>query len=385
MLKNNKLISSWLTGAATTINLKLQSLDPVYTRLLNKNIDITQIKKVNSEKKSKNTCGCPGAGTGPMLAAPGNVNILIDLIDYFIFIIVILTLLNHFIFLFSSLINVVLEYYNISGSDLIFCMVENSKTAANVATTSVSTDAGYIVSTTTIIHDDGSWINAVRSLFIYGAGAYRISLLRGGGTPGGRAFIVMGSVLGDAASKILFNIINDSTYVRGQAASWKYLWGNRNEGQVRVDPGQPQDEDTLSKISTVTNNKFLGDDFNIEEFIQVTFKGLFKQIAFLIEPVQVNYSNEILAEQIYYLSIFMFFLALLIMGLLIILIFNMFIYINMDKIIKIFNNKYIKGYLNINKKFIGFEIFFTGGLILYFMYSLTVALRFIATHPITIV
>ena len=61
MLKNNKLISSWLTGAATTINLKLQSLDPVYTRLLNKNIDITQIKKVNSEKKSKNTCGCPGA------------------------------------------------------------------------------------------------------------------------------------------------------------------------------------------------------------------------------------------------------------------------------------------------------------------------------------
>ena len=51
MLKNNKLISSWLTGAATTINLKLQSLDPVYTRLLNKNIDITQIKKVNSEKK----------------------------------------------------------------------------------------------------------------------------------------------------------------------------------------------------------------------------------------------------------------------------------------------------------------------------------------------
>lgn len=194
----------------------------------------------------------------------------------------------------------------------------------------------------------------------------------------------MGSVLGDAASKILFNIINDSTYVRGQAASWKYLWGNRNEGQVRVDI----DEDTLSKISTVTaasRNKFLGDDFNIEEFIQVTFKGLFKQIAFLIEPVQVNYSNEILAEQIYYLSIFMFFLALLIMGLLIILIFNMFIYINMDKIIKIFNNKYIKGYLNINKKFIGFEIFFTGGLILYFMYSLTVALRFIATHPITIV
>ena len=45
MLKNK------LVGFAATTNLKLQNLDPVYTRLLNKNIDITQIKKVNSEKK----------------------------------------------------------------------------------------------------------------------------------------------------------------------------------------------------------------------------------------------------------------------------------------------------------------------------------------------
>lgn len=52
MLKN-KLVGF----AATTPNLKLQSLDPVYTRLLNKNIDITQIKKVNSEKKIIHAAG----------------------------------------------------------------------------------------------------------------------------------------------------------------------------------------------------------------------------------------------------------------------------------------------------------------------------------------
>ena len=49
MLKNK------LVGFAATTNLKLQNLDPVYTRLLNKNIDITQIKKVNSQKKNKSS------------------------------------------------------------------------------------------------------------------------------------------------------------------------------------------------------------------------------------------------------------------------------------------------------------------------------------------
>ena len=33
-------------------NFKLQNLDPVYTRLLNKKIDLAQIKKVNSETKT---------------------------------------------------------------------------------------------------------------------------------------------------------------------------------------------------------------------------------------------------------------------------------------------------------------------------------------------
>ena len=51
MFKNHKLVSSQLTGAATTTNLKLQSLDSVYTRLLNKNIDLTLIKKEKVREK----------------------------------------------------------------------------------------------------------------------------------------------------------------------------------------------------------------------------------------------------------------------------------------------------------------------------------------------
>ena len=68
----------------------------------------------------------------------------------------------------------------------------------------------------------------------------------------------------------------------------------------------------------------------------------------------------------------------------IVLLFNIFIYINMDKIIKFFNNKFIKWYLVFNKKFIAIEIFMLGSTIIYFMYNLSVGIRFIATHPIII-
>ena len=51
MFKNHKLVRYQLTGDATTTNLKLQSLDSVYTRILNKNIDLTLIKKEKVREK----------------------------------------------------------------------------------------------------------------------------------------------------------------------------------------------------------------------------------------------------------------------------------------------------------------------------------------------
>ena len=46
----------------------------------------------------------------------------------------------------------------------------NSSSTSNVSNTTI----------TTIIDDDGSWSNAIRTLFIYGTGGYRLSLLKGG-------------------------------------------------------------------------------------------------------------------------------------------------------------------------------------------------------------
>ena len=54
----------------------------------------------------------------------------------------------------------------------------------------------------------------------------------------------------------------------------------------------------------------------------------------------------------------------------------------MDRFIKFFTNKYIRWYLVFNKKVLGFEICILGSSILYFMYNLSVGIRFIATHPV---
>nr|YP_009344393.1 hypothetical protein [Pleurotus eryngii]APT42208.1 hypothetical protein [Pleurotus eryngii] len=114
----------------------------------------------------------------------------------------------------------------------------------------------------------------------------------------------------------------------------------------------------------------------------IIINNLFDKFKFILEPLPVNYSNEILANQIHDLSILLFILSVLITVLLIFLLFNIIILINMDKIIKIFKNKFILLYLKWNKKAISIEVFLLGGSILYFMFTLSKGILFIATHPI---
>ena len=103
----------------------------------------------------------------------------------------------------------------------------------------------------------------------------------------------------------------------------------------------------------------------------------------ILVPVKVSYSNELLATQLYGISILLFLLCLLIIIMLIVFIVNLLVYLNTDKIINYFNNKYIKWYVSFNKKIIRIELFYLGSVILYFMYTLSSGLHFLATHPIT--
>ena len=56
----------------------------------------------------------------------------------------------------------------------------------------------------------------------------------------------------------------------------------------------------------------------------------------------------------------------------------------MDKFIRLFNNKYLILYLEINKKIINLDVLTLGLLIISFMFSLSKGILFIATHPIII-
>nr|YP_010170416.1 hypothetical protein K8K84_mgp054 [Phanerochaete carnosa]QRZ60398.1 hypothetical protein [Phanerochaete carnosa] len=244
-------------------------------------------------------------------------------------------------------------------------------------TTTTPTNAS--TTTTTIIQNDGSWGNAVRTIFIYGTGAFRLSVLKGGGTPGSRAFVIASTLAADSLSKVVNNTINVPSYVRSHSINWTAMWEDFNRGAVKVQV----DSETLNQLSEASPNKFIGDE-SLRDLVQALISGMFDKFKFILEPMQVDYSNEVLANQIYDLSILLFILSILILGLIIVLLFNMFIYINMSKIIDFFDNKFIRWYLVLNKKFITIEIFILGSTILYFMYTLSIGILFIATHPIII-
>ena len=115
---------------------------------------------------------------------------------------------------------------------------------------------------------------------------------------------------------------------------------------------------------------------NLEKFID-----MFKSI---LEPVTVDYSNTVLAEQIQGIGILAFIMCVFIMFILSSLLFSMFIFAYSEKLLNYFTNKYIRWYIIINRKLIGFEVICLGGSILYFMFNLIKGIQFIATHPIII-
>jgi hypothetical protein len=75
------------------------------------------------------------------------------------------------------------------------------------------------ITKTTIIHDDGSWASSIRTLFVYGTGAMRFHMIRPGGTPGQRAFVMATTFATDIALKVVTNTINDPDYVKNHYQS----------------------------------------------------------------------------------------------------------------------------------------------------------------------
>ena len=93
------------------------------------------------------------------------------------------------------------------------------------------------------------------------------------------------------------------------------------------------------------SNKFISGDNGtggIDDFTNNLMNTLMEYLKPFLEPVQVSYSNEVLANQIYGLSIALFVLSLMIIVLLIFFIINIIVFTYSDKIMNYFSNKYIR-------------------------------------------
>ena len=323
----------------------------------------------------------------------------IHYMDIFFFVLVISFFINDLYCGIFCVIDKIFHIYDIN--DLISYMNNNTNNSINAASNAASNSN---TTHTHILHDDSSWSNAIVSLFLYGTGAYRL-LLQRGGTPGSRFTIATTTIAAYFATRFITNAINEHDYVQKHFSSWGLEYNNSGEAsiifpryrkmveaiiEVARSTGENQAQASCTTSSSNSgsgsgniSNNFIpsGNDLeNIGNKVINTFMGYIRPI---LEPVQVSYSNEMLAEQIYGISIFLFILSILIIILFIFFILNILAFIYSDRIINYFSNKYIIWYIKINKKFIGLELFLLSITLLNSMYFLSYGIHFIATHPIT--
>lgn len=142
-----------------------------------------------------------------------------------------------------------------------------------------------------------------------------------------------------------------------------------------------------SKNSDIGNvdigNKFLPDNLKIDEFLtENILTPILDSFKYLFKPIIVDYSNEILSQQIHNIAILLFILGLIIFLLLILTFINTLIIINKDRFLNYFKNKYILAYINFQLNIYKIELFFLFGIIFYFLYYLLTGILFIITHPV---
>jgi hypothetical protein len=298
---------------------------------------------------------------------------IINSLEFFLLTLVVINFLGDFISISVSLMENLYNLISLNVSDSLVNMTGENNPV-------VPTTQGHNTENS-ILHDDGNWSTTIRTLFIYGSGVLRMSLIRNP-SPLARGFIIGTSLLADGASRVAVNIINDPTYIHLHAQQWKLIWANvnRDEAEVHLDA---KTDSVLASASENTDLKnFIGDGFNLEELSNNILSHIMDGFYIVLSPVKVNYSNELLANQINDLSIFLFLLSISIIVLFLAFIFNVIIFLNSDKIMNYFENKFIRMYVLLNKKIISIELFFLSGSILYFLYVLSSGIRFIATHPI---
>ena len=125
--------------------------------------------------------------------------------------------LSHLLFIVFDKMTELLFYNGTISQNEFLCAINGSTSESASVNAAAITNAAATSSThTTIIHNDGSWSNGVRQIFVYGTGVWRLTLLRGGGSPLAKGFIIGSTIAADFTTKVLNNTINDPYYVKNQ-------------------------------------------------------------------------------------------------------------------------------------------------------------------------
>ena len=146
------------------------------------------------------------------------------------------------------------------------------------------------------------------------------------------------------------------------------------------DKGDNRTSNSITPNSSNTTPLFSNSE--IDSYVNDLFNGLVETFGHILKPVSVNYSNEILSNQLYSISILLFILSIVILIILIAFLVNIISFMYSEKLLKYFTNKYIVKYITINREIIKIEIILVGFILIYFVYQLAFGLHYLATHPI---
>lgn len=102
-------------------------------------------------------------------------------------------------------------------------------------------------------------------------------------------------------------------------------------------------EGIIGSVDSV--NSIIGGNIDFSQLWESVENYIIYFLDYLFEPVLVDYSNEILANQITDLGIILFFLIFYIIILFLFFILNITVYILSDKLLNYFTNEYIKWYI----------------------------------------
>ena len=146
------------------------------------------------------------------------------------------------------------------------------------------------------------------------------------------------------------------------------------------DKGDNRTSNSITPNSSNTTPLFSNSE--TDSYVNDLFNGLVETFGHILKPVSVNYSNEILSNQLYSISILLFILSIVILIILIAFLVNIISFMYSEKLLNYFTNKYIVKYITYNREIIKIEIIFVGFVLIYFVYQLAFGLHYLATHPI---